>query len=82
MKIDSDIIEKTNEVFVEEFEVGPKDLSPEKLIFDDLGLDSLDVVDLVVALQTKFGVSIRDDERVREIRNLEDIYRYIATIKE
>ena len=52
------------------------------MIFDDLGLDSLDIVDLIVALQQKFGVKIRDDERVRSIRNLDDIYNYIHRLGE
>lgn len=81
MNISPDIIEKTNQVFIEEFEIEPEELAPEKQIFDDLGLDSLDIVDLVVALQTKFKVNIRDDERIRKIRTLEDIYHYIAEVR-
>ncbi len=81
MDINPDIIEKTNQVFIEEFEIEPEELAPEKQIFDDLGLDSLDIVDLVVALQTKFKVNIRDDERIRSIRTLEDIYHYIAEVR-
>jgi acyl carrier protein len=81
MNIDPDIIEKTNQVFIEEFEIAPEALAPEKQIFDDLGLDSLDIVDLVVALQAKFNVNIRDDERIRKIRTLQDIYQYIVEVK-
>jgi len=81
MNIDPDIIEKTNQVFIEEFEIAPEALGPEKQIFDDLGLDSLDIVDLVVALQAKFNVNIRDDERIRKIRTLRDIYQYILEVK-
>jgi len=39
-----------------------------------LGLDSLDIVDLIVALQKQFKIQIREDERVRTIRTLEDVY--------
>lgn len=81
MNVSPDIIEKTNQVFIEEFEIEPEELAPEKQIFDDLGLDSLDIVDLVVALQAKFKVNIRDDERIRKIRTLEDIYHYIAEVR-
>ena len=75
-----EIIQKTNEVFEEAFEIGKEDLQPEANIFRDLGLDSLDIVDLVVALQKKFGVNIREDERIREIRTLEDIYKFIENL--
>jgi len=76
-----EIITKTNQVFEESFEINKNKLLPEMNIFNDLGLDSLDVVDLVVALQQKFGVKIRDDERIRNIRTLEDIYSFIFAIK-
>ncbi len=79
--MDSKEIQKmVNEVFEESFEIENKDLSAEKGIFVDLGLDSLDIVDLVVALQKKFGVKIRDDNRVREIRTLGDIYTFIEAL--
>ena len=79
--INDEIITLTNNVFEESFEIEPDQLKPEMNIFEDLGLDSLDIVDLVVALQQKFGVNIRDDERVRQIRTLGDIYQFIDSIK-
>ena len=78
---EQEIIEKTNRVFEESFEIEPARLVSEAHIFTDLGLDSLDIVDLVVALQSSFGVKIRTDEKVREIRTLGDVYRFIADIK-
>jgi len=74
------IVELVNEVFLEDFEMEPPQLVPEAHLFTELGLDSLDVVDLVVALQKKFDVSIRDDERIREIRTLDDLYGLIEAI--
>ena len=76
-----EIVRMVNEVFVDSFELDVGELKAEANIFADLGLDSLDIVDLVVALQKKFSVQIRSDERVREIRTLGDIYNFIDTIK-
>lgn len=76
-----EIIEKTNKVFEDEFEIEPGKLTPQAKIFDELGLDSLDIVDLIVALQKQFKVQIREDERVRSIRTLEDVYSFILTLK-
>ena len=70
-----------NEVFIEEFELEADALKPEAQIFQELGLDSLDVVDLIVALQKKFGVNFRSDERIREIRTLNDLYEFIVVVK-
>jgi len=78
---EQEIIEKTNKVFEESFEIEKDKLVPTAHIFTDLGLDSLDIVDLVVALQNSFGVKIRNEERVRDIRTLQDIYQFIFTIK-
>ncbi len=78
---EQEIIDRTNKVFEESFEIEPERLVPEAHIFADLGLDSLDIVDLIVALQTSFGVKIRTDEKVREIRTLGDVYRFISAIK-
>lgn len=78
---EQEVIEKTNKVFIEFFEIETDRLLPDADIFSDLGLDSLDIVDLVVALQKSFGVSIRDEDNVRNIRTLDDIYKFIINIK-
>lgn len=78
---EQEIIDKTNRVFEESFEIEAERLVPEANIFVDLGLDSLDIVDLVVALQTSFGVKIRNEESIREIRTLQDLYSFIASIR-
>lgn len=70
-----------NEVFEESFEIEKDQLKPEANIFEDLGLDSLDVVDLVVALQKKFKVEIRTDERIKEIRTLKDLCEFIKDLQ-
>jgi len=71
------IIEWTNTVFEDEFEVPTEQLKPDAQLFGELGLDSLDTVDLIVALQKKFKMTIRGDERIREIRSLKDLYDYL-----
>jgi acyl carrier protein len=79
---DQEIITAVNDVLEEYFEIERERLLPEMNIFEDLELDSLDIVDLVVALQKKFEVRIRDDERIRHIRTLGDVYQFILTLKE
>lgn len=75
---EKEIIDLTNKVFEENFEIEAKDLNPQAHIFIDLGLDSLDIVDLVVALQKNFGIKIRDEEKMRTIRTLEDVYKFVS----
>jgi acyl carrier protein len=79
--MDENIETMVKEVFADSFELDPAILKSDAKIFEDLGLDSLDIVDLVVALQKKFGVKIRSDERVRNIRTLGDISEFIKVLK-
>jgi len=79
---EKEVIETVNRVFEEYFEIEKERLLPEMNVFEDLELDSLDIVDLVVAMQKEFNVRIRDDERIREIRTLGDIYEFISLLKE
>jgi acyl carrier protein len=78
---EQEIADITNSVFEESFEIEKERLTPDAHIFNDLGLDSLDIVDLIVALQKSFGIQIRNEERARDIRTLGDVYRFIAEIK-
>ena len=78
---DSELIQAVNEVFVDSFEIPPEKITPEAQIFGDLGLDSLDVVDLVAAIQKRFAIQVRDDERVRAIRTMQDLYNYLILIR-
>jgi acyl carrier protein len=78
---DSEVIEAVNDVFANSFEIPREQIKPEAQIFADLGLDSLDVVDLVAAIQKRFGIQVRDDERIRSIRSMQDLYTYLIMVK-
>ena len=78
---EQEVIEITNKVFEECFEIEKEKLRPEAHIFNELGLDSLDIVDLVVELQKRFGVNIHDEEKIRNIRTLQDIYQFVISEK-
>ena len=71
-----EIIEAVNGALVNEMELDPAELAPDKTFFDDLGLDSLDMVDLMIGLQRKFGVSLRDNEEIKQVRILGDVYDF------
>ena len=70
------IVEVINKVLEEEFEIDPELLTPESLLYEDIGLDSLDAVDLIVMVDKKLGVRI-DEEKARSLKSLEDVYKII-----
>ncbi|AIJ38899.1 Acyl carrier protein [Flavobacterium psychrophilum] len=53
-----EIVKKINDFLVDEFEVNQDDIQPEANLKDTLGLDSLDYVDLVVSVESNFGVKL------------------------
>jgi acyl carrier protein len=71
-----EIIEITNGFLSDEFEVDIDTLQPEAILKDTLGLDSLDYVDLVVTVQSHFGVKLGEADFVG-ISTFEDFYRLI-----
>ncbi len=77
---DSELIQTVNEILLDSFEIAPERLTPQAEIFADLGLDSLDMVDLAASLQRRFGVSIRDNDRIRSIRTMQDLYDYMIVL--
>ncbi|MBE6422324.1 MAG: acyl carrier protein [Succinivibrio dextrinosolvens] len=58
----SNIEERVNKVIVDTLGVKPEDVVPEASFVDDLGADSLDTVELVMALEEEFGTEIPDEE--------------------
>ena len=73
----NEIIEKTNHFLIEEIEVDPKLISPTADLREDLGIDSLDFVDIVVLVERNFGFKIKAEE-MTEVRTLEAFYQYIG----
>ncbi len=72
-----EIRKAVDQIMIGEFEVEPESLTPEAALDTDLDLDSLDGVDLVVALEKTFACRIPEEE-ARGIRTLGDIYDRVA----
>ena len=70
------VFEKVRDILVEQLDVEEDKVTMEASITDDLGTDSLDVVDLVMSLEEEFDVEIPDDQ-VENIKTVGDIVRYI-----
>jgi len=71
-----DIILKTNDFLIDEFEVDEEDINPDANLKETLELDSLDYVDLVVSVESNFNVKL-DAEDFLEIETLQDFYNII-----
>ena len=68
--------EKIKKIICEQLEVDEKDVIPEASFVDDLGADSLDQVELIMAMEEEFGISISDEE-AEKITTVRDAIEYI-----
>ncbi len=73
------IKEQIREIIVEQLSVEPGKVVPEASFTDDLGADSLDTVELVMAFEEKFGLEIPDEE-AEKISRVQDAYDYIGKV--
>ena len=64
------------EIVVEQLGVGEDEVTPEASFIDDLGADSLDLVELIMALEEEFGLEISDEE-AEKIQTVQDVINYI-----
>jgi len=70
------VIKKVIEIICEQLDVDEKDVVPEASFVDDLGADSLDQVELIMAMEEEFDVSIPDEE-AEKIATVQDAINYI-----
>jgi acyl carrier protein len=71
-----DIIKKINSLLIQEFEIEEKEISPSARLKDDLGLESLDFVDIAVIVKKEFGITLNRKE-VTSIKTMGDLYDYL-----
>jgi len=70
------IEEKMKKVIVEKLGVEPDEVVPEASFVDDMGADSLDLVELVMAMEELFDIEISDDD-AEKLRTVQDALDYI-----
>lgn len=70
------ILEMVKSILVAEFEIEEADITPEANIYEDLDIDSIDVVDLVVRLKRETGKTI-NPEAFKQVRTIDDLIKAI-----
>jgi acyl carrier protein len=76
MMQNEEIIKRINQLLVEEIEIDESQISPSADLKKDLGIDSLDFVDLFVIIENNFGFKMKAEE-MSDIKKLEDFYSYV-----
>ena len=77
---EQEIFDRVKNILIEEFEVEKESITQKSNLYTELELDSLDSVDLIVALENEFAFKINraeDEEALRAMRTITDIIRFI-----
>jgi acyl carrier protein len=76
MMQNDEIIRKINQLLIDEIEIEETQINPAADLKKDLGIDSLDFVDLFVIIENNFGFKMKAEE-MAEVKSLQDFYSYI-----
>jgi acyl carrier protein len=71
-----EIIRKINQLLIDEIEIDETQITPAADLKKDLGIDSLDFVDLFVIIENNFGFKMKAEE-MADVKSLQDFYSYI-----
>ena len=71
-----EIIKRINQLLIEEIEIDEAQIFPAADLKKDLGIDSLDFVDLFVIIENNFGFKMKAEE-MSDIKKLDDFYAYV-----
>ncbi len=71
-----DIQSKVKEIIMDKLGVEESQITPEASFINDLGADSLDIVELVMGFETAFNIQIPDED-AEKIQNVGDVYKYL-----
>ena len=73
---DKPIDQRVKEIVVEQLGVKPDQVTPQAKFIEDLGADSLDTVELVMALEEEFGIEV-PDEQAEKLQSVGDVIKYV-----
>lgn len=73
-----EIVDRINGFLAEDFEVEPSAITPDATLKETLDLDSLDYIDLIVAIESNFGFKVKPED-FQAMHTIKDFYDYVAS---
>ncbi len=73
------MFERIKEIIADYFDVDPEEISPETSLRDDLGADSLDLLEMVMKLEDEYNIEIDVEEEMDNIQTVEDVADFLKS---
>lgn len=70
------MFDKIQKLLADQLNIAPEKITPDSKLLEDLGADSLDFVEMLMALEDDFGVTITD-EQAKELKTVNDVIKFI-----
>lgn len=74
------VLEKVKETIAEQLGISKDSITPQSNIVEDLGADSLDVIEMLMTLEDEYGITI-PDEQISQVKTIEQIVALIEKLK-
>ena len=74
------MFETLKNILVEELQLNPDDIKPESELVNDLGINSIELADLVMLCEERFGIEIEDDD-IHKFTTVNDVVEYLEAKK-
>ncbi len=74
------MFEEIKKILVDEMQIDPSDITPEAELVNDLGINSLELADMVLLCEERFGIEIKDDD-IHKFLTVGDVAKYIEENK-
>jgi len=79
--MNEEVYDKLKGIIIEQLGVKDGEITPEAHFADDLGADSLDIVEMIMAVEEEFGIQVSDDE-AESLEKVRDVVKFIDDHKE
>lgn len=80
LSMEGKMVEKIKQVLAEQLGIDPKTISDDANILEDLGADSLDIIEMLMTLEDEYGITIPDD-KINQVKTIKEVAELIEECK-